>query len=490
MKRYNLLLFSIISSISSFAQNETDLFRYSKTTYHGTARYEAMGGSFGALGADLSSSQVNPAGYGRYSSSQLGLSFYGGSTKNKATFASNEALNSQSQAGISNIAVVLTEDISEKSTGFLFRQIGFGYNQIESFTNTFKYEGQQYASLLDQFVGQAQGYYPEELNQFFPFSTDLAYNTHAIEYNNTTQQFNSLLNNGDMYHQRTVESKGGIGEFFFSYSTNYMNKLYLGGNIGIRKYRFEESYNHTETLTDTSSTPMRSFDYQYNLSTKGLGLNLKLGAIYLVNESLRFGLAVHSSTYSELTDNWNANMSTTFSDSIVTTPDSRIPFGDYKYKIRNPGRVIGSIAYVFGTKGCINVDVEYLNYQQSRFKPTNDPIYSSNNPNEYDYQNKMADTVFQNAVNLRIGAEIVIIPGVYLRGGFGFYGNAFKDSWQAEIGPDLLYSGGLGFKYKKVNFDVAYRYRTNTRNYYAFSGSKTTVTSGVGNFILSGSFNF
>jgi hypothetical protein len=221
-----------------------------------------------------------------------------------------------------------------------------------------------------------------------------------------------------------------------------------------------------------------------------LGLNLKLGAIYLVNESLRFGLAVHSSTYSELTDNWNANMSTTFSDSIVTTPDSRIPFGDYKYKIRNPGRVIGSIAYVFGTKGCINVDVEYLNYQQSRFKPTNDPIYSSNNPNEYDYQNKMADTVFQNAVNLRIGAEIVIIPGVYLRGGFGFYGNAFKDSWQAEIGPDLLYSGGLGFKYKKVNFDVAYRYRTNTRNYYAFSGSKTTVTSGVGNFILSGSFNF
>ena len=486
MIRYIFLVFSIINLTNSFAQNETDLFRYSKTTYHGTARFEAMGGSFGALGADLSSSQINPAGYGRYSSSQLGLSFYGGLTNNNANFAEKEVMSSKSQAGISNFAVVLTEDISERSTGFLFRQIGFGYNQIESFTNTFNYEGQQFASLLDEFVDQAQGYYPEELNQFFPFSTELAFNTNAIEYNNTSQQFNSLLNNGDMYHQRTVESKGGIGEFFFSYSTNYLNKLYLGGNIGIRKYRYEETYNHTETLTDTSSTPMRSFDYQYNLDTKGLGLNIKLGAIYLVTESFRLGLAFHSTTYSELTDNW----STTFSDSIIRTPDSMIPFGDYKYKIRNPGRVIGSVAYVFGTKGCINLDVEYLNYRQSHFKPTNDPIYSSNNPDEYDYQNKMADTIFQNALNLRIGAEIVLFPGVYLRGGFGFYGNAFKEIWQAEIGSDLLYSGGLGFKYKKMNFDLAIRYRENTRSYYAFSASKTTISSGVGNIIITSSFNF
>ena len=51
---------------TSFAQNDADLFRFSKHYHGGSARFEAMGGAFGALGADISSAQVNPAGMGRF----------------------------------------------------------------------------------------------------------------------------------------------------------------------------------------------------------------------------------------------------------------------------------------------------------------------------------------------------------------------------------------------------------------------------------------
>lgn len=487
MAKFLFFLIAISVASTSMSQNEHDLFRYSKTSYHGTARFEAMGGAFGALGADLSSSQINPAGYGRYSSSQGGMSFFGGSIKNTATFAGTDVNSNRGQGGLSNFALVFTEDISNRSSGFLFRQLGLGYNYIESFKNTFRYEGQQFESLLDDFVGQAYGYYPEDLNNQFPFSTELAYNTHAIKYNNTLQQFQSLLNSGDMYHNRKVETKGGIGEFFISYSTNYLNKLYIGGNIGIRSYRYIEEYNHNEALIDTSGTLLRSFDYQYNLKIKGVGLNVKLGVIYLASESLRFGLAVHTPTFSELTDNYSANMTSTFADSVVYTPDSIIPTGNYKYKIRNPAKIIGSIAYVFGTKGCINIDVEYLNYQHAFFRSTDDPQYF---PYDYKYENNMADLVFQDAINLRVGAEYVLIPGLYLRGGFGYYGNAFKKEIKAEITPDLYVSGGIGIKVNKMSFDISYRHRSAERNYYAFSTSTTRLSSVNGVFVLSGSVSF
>ena len=54
--------FIAIFSMTMKAQNITDAVRYSMTDLNGTARYRAMSGAFGALGGDLSSLNVNPAG--------------------------------------------------------------------------------------------------------------------------------------------------------------------------------------------------------------------------------------------------------------------------------------------------------------------------------------------------------------------------------------------------------------------------------------------
>lgn len=474
-------------SFFSFSQNENDLFRHSKTTYHGSARFEAMGGSFGALGADLSSYQINPAGYGRFSSSQFGTSIFGGASSNTSVFNSVSTKAVQGQGGLSNLGIVLTNDVSENGEGFLFNQFGFGYNQIESFKNEIRYEGQQYSSLLDNFVSQIQGFYPEEINTYFPFSSDLAYQTHSISYDAVNSEFYSHLNAGDVYHNRSITTKGGINEVYFNLSGNYINKLYLGANVSIRSYRYIEDYTHSESLVDTTGTDLRSFDYNYYLKTKGNGMNIRLGAIYLVNEAVRFGLALHSPTFSEMTDIWSAGMTSRFSTNTYTVPDSLIPTGDYKYKVRTPARVVGSVAFVFGTKGCLNIDLEYLSYRQAHFKSTSDLKYE---PYNYDFENKYAKEIFQDALNIRIGGEYVVFAGFFIRGGCAYYGNAFNADQQIELKPDLIISGGIGFKTKKFTLDISYRQRTNQTTYYAFSNSLTTIANSTGNAIISGLINF
>ena len=50
------------------------MLRYSMLNYGGTSRSLGMANSFGALGADMSSTATNPAGLGMYRSGEISLS--------------------------------------------------------------------------------------------------------------------------------------------------------------------------------------------------------------------------------------------------------------------------------------------------------------------------------------------------------------------------------------------------------------------------------
>jgi hypothetical protein len=487
MKKIVFLFICYIQTQLLFSQNENDLFRFSKTSFGGSARFEAMGGAFGALGADLSASQINPAGYARFSSSQFNASFYGGSNSTQTVFNTVESNSTVAQTGISNFGCVINEDISRRSKGYLFRQFGFNYNEIENFKNKIFYEGQQFASLLDQFTAQTQGYYPEELNTYFPFSTDLAFQTGAVKYNSITNSYYSLLNSGDLYHRRSIEQNGKIREFNINFSTNYLNRLYVGANVGLRYFKYTEIMSHEETLLDTLNTDLRSFQYGNELYTKGRGINIKVGVIYLPVETVRLGLALHSPTFSELTDDWTANMSSNFSFGTSTLQQNQLPIGNYKYRIRNPYRIIGSVAFIIRSRLSLSSDIEFLNYKLAHFKSTKDFAYSQYN---FEYENLVAKQVFQSAVNVRIGAEFLLTPVLYLRAGFAYYGNAFVDNENAETRSEIFYSTGFGVKVNRLRIDMSYRLRTLGRNYYAFSQSQTSMILYNSRVVVTGTLQF
>ncbi|MCC6702974.1 MAG: hypothetical protein IT221_15695 [Fluviicola sp.] len=479
MKHLSFLAFLFTGTVQLFGQNEVDIYRYSNTINEGSARFEAMAGSFGALGAEGGSARINPAGFGRYSNSTLGFSMSVLSTSNNASFQGVDTKEGKGVFRVPSMQAVFVSDISSNRSGFLFWQVGVGYNRVANFFNEYHYEGQQYESLLDGFASQAQGVDPVDLNYFFPFSSSMAYETYCMDYDGNYYQ--PRLTAGDMYHDRTITTKGGINEYYFSLSANYLNKLYVGANIGFQTLKYTENTHHNERLLDYTGVSLRSFDYDYNFTTKGNGANVKIGAIYLPTENMRFGLALHSPTSLSLLDKADANMRAVHDTGVQTVPESLQPSLEYKYTLVTPARIIGSYAIVFNNKGCINIDAELLDYRWGKLKSTTDENYVS-----YDFkaENNAADMRFKTVVNLRIGGEMVIRNKLFIRGGYGFFPIGDKNQLVNSAKFDQLYSGGLGLKWNQLTLEFAVKYLQQLKHYEAFSGSAASIKANTTTYVL------
>ena len=77
-------ILSLFTTISLTGQTIDDLYRYSGEFISGTARFQAMGGAFGALGGDVSASQINPAASAVMTQGQFAIT---GSVFNDKTIA-------------------------------------------------------------------------------------------------------------------------------------------------------------------------------------------------------------------------------------------------------------------------------------------------------------------------------------------------------------------------------------------------------------------
>lgn len=470
----------------TYSQNVIDLVRYSNLQLQGSARFESMGGSFGALGSDISSSLINPAGYGRYSSSQFAIGFNYNNIRNTSDFQNQSTLSNKNVFRPSNIGIVFANDVSHKNKGFLYNQFGFSYNRVDNLSNQIEYNGKLQNSLLDVFASSGFDLTPEELP---PFTSQLAWNTYAMDQNVDGSYSPRLSSLDTMNHNRVITTKGGVSEYTFSYSTNYLNRLYFGVNWGLRTARYTEDYTHRESQYGGPVTSIDSFEYVYHLETRGNGNNFKVGVIFLPVPQLRLGLSLHTPTYYSLKDAWSADMSTVRNDTIYETIAGTAPTGDYKYRLRTPAKVIGSLAYVFGTRGSVNIDVEYINYSGANLKSTKDPVYEPE-PNNYRYQNEEANSLLKPVINIRVGAEMVFQSQYFVRAGFGYYPQPYESNVSAGTKAGTTISFGGGIKLGISSIDLAYKIQSKHYNYYAFDASKTAVSSNINGIILSYSVSF
>lgn len=470
--RSKIVLASVFTgAFFAFGQNEVDVYRLSNTYVQGSARFDAMGGSFGALGAESGCIGINPAGFGRASVSSFSFGVIGTTVKTTSRFNENTSSMEALKVRIPNLAGTIVSDVSSSNSGLIYTQISFGMNRIANFNNSFNYSGQQFESLLDVFASGAAGIDPNTLYDYQPYTASLAYQTYAIDPD-ANNNYYPRLNSGDVIHNRTVVNKGGINEFYFAISANYIDKIYFGASISYNTINFSESVLHKETLTDTSGVSLRSFVYQYDYTTKGGGTNLKLGAVFLPTDFLRLGVALHTPTFYQLTDESTANMQALHNDGMKTVDPSLIPSDKYKYRIWTPTKFVGSLGLVFGDNGCVNVDLEYLNYGWGRLKTTNDEAYVG-----YDYaaENKVVKDQLVDALNIRVGGEWAINNTFFVRGGYGYYpkGDTLARSYGKSYSQTI--SGGLGFRINRVYIDLSVRYLMQSSVYKAFYESRTEL---------------
>lgn len=476
----------------SFAQNEMDVLRYSTTDVFGSARFEAMAGSFGGLGADISAMQINPAGMGRFSSSRVAVSFNNSVMSNQTTYNGRESASSHNKFTLSSAGVVFTTDLSEKNIGRRYSQVTLGYTRLKNFSNSIRYEGQNFYSLLDVFANDGRGIDPEYIYDERPFTTGLAYDVFALDYD-MNGNYISRLTMGDMYHDREINTGGGIGEFHIGYSENYGNVFYYGGSIGIRRVKYDENYTHSERLLDTVGTTLRSFDYRYEQYSTGTGLNLKLGVLFLPSEQIRLGLAFESPTVVGMKEEWSANMTAMHNDGLKSVLPEYVPVGRFDYRVKTPMKLRASFAYILGLRGAINVDLEMARLPGGMLRPSND-LQSSASAYTFEYENNEVEAQFRTILNTRIGMEYMIFPDFFLRGGIAILPQPYKK----EIGnintPNMTYSGGIGWESKRFAVDLSYRVLSLSSDYYAFDPSKienrAEFNTNVHNIVITAGFKF
>jgi hypothetical protein len=463
--KYSALAVALFVLTKVQAQNETDAYRYSNIQFNGTARYNAMGGAFGALGGDISCMSINPAGIARYTKSDFNFSLLYEDINSSTTFMNNTTLGGKGNLNLGSIGFVGAKKLDDADWRYM--HFGVAYNRTTFFHNNFTLSGDNTASsMANVFRGTANGYTTNELADYFPNSAELAYQAYLIDptdTNATTTSYTDRVPDGMMVNQtRTVTQTGYMSEFVFNFAGNYKDKLYVGGSFGIPGARFHEDFSHTEVLNDPDTlTSLNDFSYTQSLSSRGVGFNMKFGVIYLPVDNVRIGASFLSPNYMSFNDTWSNTLTTHFENG--DTFDEKGPLNTYVWRMRTPARLMGSIAVILAKMAAIDVDVEYVDYANMRMKRD----WSDQSGYDFSAENKVIRENYKSVVNVRAGAEVRIKP-FYIRAGFGMSPSPYVSGITVANASMRTISSGIGIRHKTFSCDLGLNFIKYGQDYYPY----------------------
>jgi long-subunit fatty acid transport protein len=493
----------ILSAYQSEAQEPADALRYSWFTSSGTARQQAIGGAMTSLGGEISATFVNPAGLGFYKTGDFVLTPGFNSLKNNSTYFGRKEKDEKYGFAFGTSGIVLGGGMNNRKNGMKGAALSLAINQTANFGSNILYRGiNTQSSYSQKFLEEIRN--DRDANSVagnYPFGTSLAFNTYWIDTiaggssGNYQFQTRAPITTG-LIQENKIINKGGITELALAGAANYNDKFFIGATIGLPFLHYKKEGVFTEA--DLTENTTNKFDYasiSENLTTDGVGINLKAGIIYKPVEQIRLGLALHSPTWYTLTDKYNASVTTNTEGykGLLTQSSDLFTNGkdaEFKYSLLTPYRIMASASYVLREiedvrkqKGFLTVDIEYVNYKASSFKT--DPE-GDNTQSTKDYLkslNRAIDNSFKGAFNFKAGGELKFTT-IMARLGAAYYGNPYQNLNGAK-GNKFQLTGGLGYRNKGIFLDVAYvytmgkdvhfPYRLQTGNY---SGASIKQTGG------------
>ncbi len=493
MRKIYSILF-VVFAVSAFGQTDLDALRYSRLQMIGSGRTMGVGGAFGALGGDFTVLSSNPAGIATYRHSEISITPSLVLNQTVSDFEGNTSSVLEPYANVSNIGLILSNVNTTRGSKWKTTNFALGTNRLANYNQEFYFEGTSKGSITERYVGLANGLTPDQLSGF---EEGLAYDAYLIDNvsGSQTEYFTDADTNDFTFKNQDYKSSGYLNEFVISFGGNYMHKLYLGATLGLPFVRYNEQRTYREEDRDESIDFFNSMSYTERFLTTGLGVNLKIGAIYRVSQQLRLGAAIHTPTALTLTDNYSTSVTSSITFNANDGPeqfseDSEL--GTYQYRLVTPWRLIGSGALVIGKKGFVTAEVEYLDYSYANF---NFNTFNQDDENYLNTLNGSIDAKYGSALNLRLGGEIVF-DKLRLRGGYAIYGSPFNAGVSFEDGIINSFSAGAGYHSKGVFVDVAYVQQSRREEYVPYvaedSPNVTAVTNQMNNaqLVLTVGFKF
>jgi hypothetical protein len=433
MKRIVTFAILIASTYTAFSQSfdYNDLgVLFSKDDNYGTARFEAMSGAFGALGGDISSIGINPAGGVINKKSFFSATLSNRNTEYSTNYYGNNSIIENDFINITQAGGSLVFDSAYNSSGWDRFALSFNYRLKTDFDGLYSVNG-----------NSNRLYFTENPNETDPKGV----------YDGSIDQTFYKDTNG----QSSVMS--------FGFSAVHQKKLFVGGSINFHNIEFHQKNTLLETNDDVDGNILDARNIQESFYDAN-GFSLGLGFIYKLSQNIRFGLAYETPTwYPEIIEdtnvlNQNPNYLDYFGYLEIETDEavyhnlknSKYPeiFQLDNYKFKSPTRITASGAFIFGKQGLISVDYTYKGYKNIKF-----------NGAGFSDVNQFFSTQYRNTHTLNVGTEWRF-DKMSIRGGYHYEKNPnLLTSLGGSTNLDNLkgFSLGLGYNFGNTKFDLGYR---------------------------------
>lgn len=492
--KLTLLFVCLFVTKSLLAQTDEDALRYSQLTPFGTARFMGAGGAFGALGADISALSTNPAGVAIYRGNEFtftpGLSFI----RSQTDFLKNNNDSRKYNFNISNFGFVWVSPNNSKDARWKSVNFSFGSNRMANLHNNIYYRGLNTSnSLMNNYMSYLgnNAVAPSALDDAYPFDISLAYDTKLITYTPFNNTYKSALTKAGLEQSKSINTRGAVNEYYFAFGGNYNDKLYIGASVNMPFLRYVMSSTFSERDRNDSIPDFIKYDLTNNLRTSGVGINIKAGLIYRVNDYLRLGTSIHSPTFFTMTDRYSSSINSAF---VSGSYESFSPNGNFNYSLVTPWRVVGSAAVLFKKYGFLSADYELVDYSSA--------YYNFNNGNTSDkefenIQNNLITTKYTASGNLRIGAEAVL-DIFRVRAGYAFYGSPFQTGLGVNGFANTFnnLSAGFGFREQDFYLDFAFVrsiFKSYEQPYSLPAGQEVPgarIQTGINHFLITIGFRY
>lgn len=480
MKKEIWFVISFLAILSnSIAQRAEEVYLLSQKDYTTSARYLGMGKSFGALGADASSVQLNPAGLASYMRNDFSLtmSYY----LNNTTTDYYNNTNSSSNGNVSFDNFSYTAYLPGKENSAIEQAaFNFSYNKSNNYNYSYSYGGDDLAtSLLDYYLCDLTCYgivSTDDIYDFYPYTAGLAYYIYLIDSYEQDGELNyfSYTESNNTNQKGKIEYLGGSADYSMSYAVKTTSGLKIGLTANLSTLHLTTNRTHFESVVDDlNDNPLNNFTRTESLEQRGTSFNAKLGFIYDVSDFIRIGGGIHSASSTAIQEDYIVNMSAHFTD---TLPSNTMDYVGYKYKIKTPWAYLLNFALIRGKNGLITVDYKMTDYTTMGLKDKIDPTY-------FDGENEYIKSQYTLSHQINAGSE-------FRHGNFtARFGGGVTTPGEKGVGytfENWMASLGAGYRSAKYAFDLAYVYAQNQSTIYPYGleYDQTATTQGSQNRII------
>ncbi|MBR5540989.1 MAG: hypothetical protein IKU64_01310 [Bacteroides sp.] len=490
------------------AQNAYDAERLLGNDLNGTARYVGMGGAMSALGGDISVIGSNPAGIGIFRSNDFSVTLGLNNATTVSLFNGTTMEENKTRASFDQLGFVYTYKVGN-NTSLRYVNFGFNYHKSKNFNRFFSAGGQlnnfsqswQLAEEMNVANKNLKDYGPEfYFDNYQAFEDNLLNNKNPYEkYWNklpvlgvlgattgVVDYYDGVLGWDGYSNNFFSKESGYISQYDFNISFNLEDRFYLGATLGIYDVNYDRYSSYTEVLNDDYGDENGGYTLDNYYGLDGAGVDLKLGAIFrpIEDSPFRMGLAIHTPTWYDLTESYNATLSSdilAYDSPYSQTLSDYLDYGylSYDYCMVTPWKFNVSAGTTLGGLVALGAEYEYANYGSSKLMDMEG----------YELGNQSDVEAFLKGVHtLRVGMEARLLPQFSLRAGYNYTSAVFTDDAYSalttyrtstdfnNIKGKNTFTFGLGYRGNVIYADLAYKYDMYKSDFYAFDDIDLPVT--------------